>query len=83
MLTDVELNHMDIWVQVHNLSFGFIQPRVAHAIGAYLGKFKEYHEKNSLHSFFMKLKVQIDVTRPLKQDWKLRARNSDWVSIVF
>jgi hypothetical protein len=30
--TEVALNHLDIWVQVQNLPFGFIQPRVAHAI---------------------------------------------------
>lgn len=49
----------------------------------YLGEFKEYDERNTLHSSFMKLKVRIDVTRPLKQDWKVRARNGEWVSVVF
>lgn len=64
-------------VQILNMSFGFIQTRVVHAIGAYLGEFKEYHERNMVHSSFMKLKVQIDVTKPLKRDWKVQSSNGE------
>jgi hypothetical protein len=74
---DVELNHLDMWVQVHNLPFGFVQQRVGTAIGAYLGELKEYDEKNSLHSAYMRLKVRIDITKPLKQEWKVRAGGGD------
>jgi hypothetical protein len=80
---DVELNHLDMWVQVHNLPFGFMQRRVGDAIGAYLGELKEYDEKNTPHSEFKKLKVRIDITKPLKQEWKVRAGRGDWVSVVF
>jgi len=59
---------------VHNLPFGFIQQNVGEAIGKYLGELVEYDSKNSIHSLFMKLKVQINVTQSLKQEWQVRSR---------
>jgi hypothetical protein len=38
----VDLNSLDIWLQVHNLPFGFIQPKVGQAVGRFLGELKEY-----------------------------------------
>jgi hypothetical protein len=35
--TSVYLNHMDIWVQIHQLPFDMIQPRVGSGIGKHLG----------------------------------------------
>jgi hypothetical protein len=34
----VDLNHIDLWLQVHNLPFGFIQPKVGQAVGQFLGE---------------------------------------------
>ena len=43
----------------------------------------EYDSKNSTHSMFMKLKVRINVTQPLKQEWQVRASGGDWTQILF
>jgi hypothetical protein len=63
----IPLDHLDIWVQVHQLPFGFIQPKVGQAISRFLGELKEYDQRNSVHSSFMRLKVRINVNNPLQQ----------------
>jgi 14-3-3 protein epsilon len=79
----VQLDHIDIWVQVHQLPFGFIQPKVGQAIGRYLGELKEYDQRNSIHSSYMRLKVRINVNDPLKQSWQVRANEGNYVHILF
>jgi 14-3-3 protein epsilon len=79
----VELNHLDIWLQVYRLPFGFIQQKVGHAIGRFLGELKEYDHRNTIHSTYMRLKVRIDVTKPLQHCWKVRANEGNYVQIIF
>jgi 14-3-3 protein epsilon len=79
----VELNHVDIWLQVHHLPFGFIQPKVGQAIGRFLGELKEYDHRNTVHSSYMRLKVRINVNNPLQQRWKVRANEGNYVQISF
>jgi 14-3-3 protein epsilon len=79
----IPLDHLDIWVQVHQLPFGFIQPKVGQAIGRFLGELKEYDQRNSVHSTFMRLKVRINVTNPLQQNWQVRANEGSYVHILF
>jgi 14-3-3 protein epsilon len=79
----VDLNHLDVWLQVHRLPFGFIQPKVGQAIGRFLGELKEYDRRNTVHSTYMRLKVRIDVNKPLQQSWKVRANEGNYVQIIF
>jgi len=46
----IPMNHIVFWVQVHGLPFGFIQPKVGQGIGSFLGTFKAYDGRNSIHS---------------------------------
>jgi 14-3-3 protein epsilon len=79
----IDLNHLDLWLQVHNLPFGFIQPKIGQAIGRFLGELKEYDHRNTIHSTFMRLKVRINITNPLQQSWKVRANEGNYVQIMF
>jgi 14-3-3 protein epsilon len=79
----VELNHLDIWLQVYRLPFGFIQQKGGHAIGRFLGELKEYDHRNTIHSTYMRLKVRIDVSKPLQRSWKVRANEGNYVQIIF
>jgi 14-3-3 protein epsilon len=79
----VDLNHIDIWLHVHQLPFGFIQPKVGQAIGKFLGELKEFDHRNSVHSSYMRLKVRINVNNPLQQSWKIRANEGNYVQILF
>jgi hypothetical protein len=81
--TFVPLNHIDFWVQIHGLPFGFIQPKVGQGIGSFLGTLKAYDERNTIHSSYMRIKVAIDVTVPLKKEWRVRASNGSFVTIDF
>jgi hypothetical protein len=79
----VPLNHIDFWVQVHGLPFGFIEPNVGQGIGSFLGTFWAYDVRNSIHSSYMRIKVSIDVTVPLKKEWRVRASNGEFVTVNF
>jgi len=79
----VPLNHIDFWVQVHGLPFGFNQPKVGQGIGSFLGTLKSFDDRNSIHSSYMSIKVAIDVTVPLKKEWRVRAVNGEFVTINF
>jgi len=80
---NVCLDFMNIWVQVHNLPYGFIQLKVGEAIGKYLGELVEYDSKHLVQSMFMKLKVCINVTQPLKQELKVCTAGGEWIQILF
>jgi len=45
--------------------------------------FKAYNARNSIHSSYMSLRVAIDVTAPLKKEWRIRATNGTFVTINF
>lgn len=81
--TSVPLNHIDFWIQVHGLPFGFIQPKVGQGIGSFLGMFKAYDDRNSIHNSYMRVRVAIDVNVPLKKEWRVRATNSAFVTANF
>ena len=79
----VPLNHIEFWVQVHGLPFGFIQPKVGQGIGSFLGTLKAYDGRNTIHKSYMRIKVAIDVTVPLKKEWCVRASNGAFVIVDF
>jgi len=79
----VPLNHIDLWVQVHGLPFGFIQPKVSKGIGSFLGILKVYDGRNTTHSSYMRIKVTIDVIVPLKKEWCVCASNGSFVTVNF
>lgn len=76
----VPLNHIDFWVQVHGLPFGFIQPKVGEGLGCFLGTLKAYDGRNTIHSAYMHIKVDIDVNVPLKKERRVRASNGSFVT---
>jgi hypothetical protein len=65
------------------LPFGFIQPKVGQAVGQFLGELKEYDQRNTIHSSYMRLKIRININNPLKQFWKVRANEGNYVQIQF
>jgi hypothetical protein len=65
------------------LPFGFIQPKVGQAVGRFLGELKEYDNRNTVHSTYMRLKVRINVNNPLQQGWKVRSSEGNFVPILF
>lgn len=44
---DIPLDHVDMWIQIFNLPFGFIIELVGKSMGNYIGEFTEYDGKNN------------------------------------
>ncbi|KAK5793935.1 hypothetical protein PVK06_035114 [Gossypium arboreum] len=59
---------MPFWVQIHDVSIGLFSESLAVQMGNFLGVFPEYDGSNlgKENRNFMRIRVQIDVRRPLK-----------------
>ncbi|KAH1065445.1 hypothetical protein J1N35_030432 [Gossypium stocksii] len=65
----VPLIHMEFWVQVHDLPIGWMSESLAKQFGDFLGKFIDYDTIKSFsgHHSYMRIRVCLDVTTPLKR----------------
>ncbi|KAG8479241.1 hypothetical protein CXB51_029714 [Gossypium anomalum] len=63
----------DWWVQVHDLPSGSFKDSMAIQFGNFLGRFLEYDTKQVVNGFknYMRIRVQIDVRKPLKRKKKI------------
>jgi 14-3-3 protein epsilon len=84
-IENIPLHHVDFWVQVHNLPVGLMAERVGIKLANYIGSFVEY-DKNNKSSFwrqYMRLRVRIDVRRPLKKEKKIKNLGGEWCNVNF
>lgn len=63
----MQLKHIDLWVQCHNLPLKKMSMRMGGAIGNKLGKFLEVDcdESGACVGKFMRIKVRLDISKPL------------------
>ncbi|PNX63855.1 hypothetical protein L195_g053722, partial [Trifolium pratense] len=79
------LNHVTMWVQVHDLPMGLMKEKVGIPLANYIGSFVEY-DKNNNSSFwrqFMRIRVKLDVRMPLKKDTKVMNKEGKWCTVKF
>lgn len=71
--TQIPLFHVMFWVQVHDIPTGFMSLEVGKGLGNYIGEFIEYDPKNmsSFWRSFMRIRVKVDVRKPLKRSKKI------------
>uniref|UniRef100_A0A803P9U5 Zinc knuckle CX2CX4HX4C domain-containing protein n=1 Tax=Cannabis sativa TaxID=3483 RepID=A0A803P9U5_CANSA len=76
---EVQLKEVEFWVQLHDPRAGFKTDTVAGDLANYIGKFVASDEKNFLGLWrdYLRVRVSIDITKPLKRRMKLR--NTDGV----
>lgn len=81
----IQLTMTEFWIQVHSLPSNFHIERIFEAIGAHLGEYvKADHSKDEdPWKMFIRLRVRIDVTKPLKRRMKLRRSGGDWFWVDF
>ncbi|XP_031092241.1 uncharacterized protein At4g02000-like [Ipomoea triloba] len=81
----IPINHTEFWIQIHSLPFGLISAMVVSAIGGYLGTLIQTDERNfdgSMRTYY-RVRVAIDVTKPLKKQMKLKKDNGTWAVVDF
>lgn len=76
----VTLNSMDLWVQVYDLKAGFMTERILKEVGNYIGNFVASAPSNFVGVWrdFLRVRVTIDITRPLKRRMKIRNAGKEW-----
>lgn len=76
-LVSVSLWHLNMWVQLYDLPTGYMTEAVGKQLGDFFGEFLEYDHKNntSIWREYMRIKVRLDVRRPLKRKKKITRRN--------
>lgn len=81
----VELNTMDLWVQVYDLKAGFMAERILREVGNYIGKFVASAPSNFVGVWrdYLRVRVTIDVTKPLKRRMKIKSAGKEWFWISF
>ncbi|XP_030489697.2 uncharacterized protein LOC115706250 [Cannabis sativa] len=69
----VPLNRIDFWVQLHNLTTGFMSETVIRGLGNYLGEYVKSDPNNFVGVWrdYLRIRVKINVTQPLKRKKKL------------
>jgi 14-3-3 protein epsilon len=79
-IDNIPLVHTNIWVQIHNLPMGLMKENVGVRLANYIGSFVEY-DKNNGSSFwrqYMRIRVKLDVRKPLKKDTKVMNKKGQW-----
>lgn len=81
----VSLNSMDLWVQIHDLKPGFMTEKIVKEVGNYIGSYVESCSTNFMNAWrdYMRVRVTIDICKPLKRRMKVRRTGDDWFWITF
>lgn len=70
----VEIKNIDLWVQLHDMSAGFMSQRVATDIGKYLSAYIDGDPNNFVGVWreFIRIRVSISLDSPIKRRMKLQ-----------
>lgn len=79
------LDHIEMWVQVHNLPFGFMTESMGILLGNHVGRLEKYDHENNYGNWrrFMKLRVAIPVNEPLKKSFEFVLTDGAAVTVNF
>lgn len=81
----LQLNTMDIWVQIYDLPHGMVTEKVLQSIGNYIGEFNKTDPNNVTGGWkmYLRIRVTMDVRKPLKRRMKIKREGGDWGWINF
>lgn len=81
----VQLNKMDIWMQIYDLPQGMISERVLQGIENFVGVVVKIDplNLNGVWKPYMRIRVAMDVNKPLKRRMKLKREGNNWNWINF
>lgn len=74
---EVPLFELSFWIQLHGLPNGFMTEAAGKQLGDFFGSFQSYDPNNntSIWRECMRIKIKIDVRKPLKRKKKICRRN--------
>lgn len=80
----VNLNKIYLWVQIYDLRPGLMTERILREVGIYIGEYIESCPTNfsGMWREYMRIRVKIDLSTPLKRRMKVRRTGSDWLWIT-
>ncbi|XP_074346890.1 uncharacterized protein LOC141685700 [Apium graveolens] len=81
----VPLNKMEIWVQVHDLPSGMVSEKILDSIGSQVGDVIKLDptDTNGMWKQYMRIRVALNIEKPLKRRIKLKRENGSWSWINF
>lgn len=76
----VDVKEIDMWVQLHDMSVGFMSQHVATDIGNYIGKYIDEDPNNFVAVWrdYLYIRVLIPLEQPIKWHMKLRKSDKEW-----
>ncbi|MBA0729879.1 hypothetical protein Golax_020488 [Gossypium laxum] len=63
----IPLVYVPFWVQIHDVPIGLFSESLARLLGNFIGVFLEYDGSDLRNRNYMRVRVQIDVRKPLKR----------------
>lgn len=75
--TKVPLVEIDFWIQIYDLPVSYMSKVVGKQLDNFFGSFFKYDSNNSSSIWreFMRLKIRVDVSKPLKRKKKICKRD--------
>lgn len=82
---NIALSSLDLWMQVYDLKPGFMSEKILTEVGNYVGKFVASCPSNltGVWRDYFRIRVTVDVTKPLKRKMKIKKAAQDWFWINF
>lgn len=81
----VTIKNLDIWVQLHDMSAGFMSQRVVTDMGNYIGRFIEGDTNNFIGVWreYLRVRVSLPLNIPVKRRMKLKKSEENWCWVNF
>ncbi|VFQ76992.1 unnamed protein product [Cuscuta campestris] len=79
------LNFVNMWVQVHDLPHGYTSPAILEAVSRFVGVFLKHDRSpaSGVQRSFYRIRVLLDVRRPLRRRMKLTKKDGVVVWVYF
>lgn len=78
------MNSTEIWAQIHQLPFGFMDNKVGALVGCHVGRMIKFDEENNYGPWrkFMRIRVEVMVEEPLQQELVIEREEGDNIKLL-
>lgn len=82
---EIPLNEVEIWIQIYDIPKGLVSENILKGIANYIGEYVKTDPTNlnGLWTTYYRIRVRIDVCKPLKSRMKIKREGGDWSWINF